>query len=47
VVPSGEVWDGSGWTEVEDARRLRVADAELEAARVAYEAAQDLPAPVD
>ena len=26
-------------------RRLRAADAELEAARAAYEAAQDLPAP--
>ena len=32
---------------VEDTRRLRAADAELEAARVAYEAAQDLPAPED
>jgi len=32
---------------VEDTRRLRVAVAELEAARVAYEAAQDLPAPED
>jgi hypothetical protein len=32
---------------VEDTRRLRSADAELEAARVAYEAAQDLPAPED
>lgn len=31
---------------VEATRRLRAADAELEAARVAYEAAQDLPAPV-
>jgi hypothetical protein len=30
---------------VEASRRLRAADAELEAARVAYEAAQDLPAP--
>ena len=30
---------------VEATRRLRAADAELEAARVAYEAAQDLPAP--
>jgi len=28
-------------------RRLRAADAELEAARVAYEAAQDLPVPED
>jgi len=28
-------------------RRLRAADAELEAARVAYEVAQDLPAPED
>jgi hypothetical protein len=32
---------------VEATRRLRAADAELEAARAAYEAAQDLPAPVD
>jgi len=32
---------------VEATRRLRTADAELEAARVAYEAAQDLPAPED
>jgi hypothetical protein len=32
---------------VEATRRLRAADAELEAARVAYEAAQDLPAPED
>ncbi len=32
---------------VEATRRLRAADAELEAARVAYEAAQDLPAPLD
>ena len=30
---------------VEATRRLRAADAELEAARVAHEAAQDLPAP--
>ena len=30
---------------VEATRRLRAAHAELEAARVAYEAAQDLPAP--
>lgn len=30
---------------VEATRRLRAADAELEAARVAYDAAQDLPAP--
>ena len=30
---------------VEATRRLRAADAELEAARAAYEAAQDLPAP--
>jgi hypothetical protein len=30
---------------VEATRRLRAADAELEAARIAYEAAQDLPAP--
>jgi hypothetical protein len=30
---------------VEATRRLRAADAELEAARVAYETAQDLPAP--
>jgi hypothetical protein len=30
---------------VEATRRLRAADAELEAARVAYEAAQDLPTP--
>ena len=28
-------------------RRLRAADAELAAARVAYDAAQDLPAPLD
>ncbi|MBA2720972.1 MAG: hypothetical protein H0U52_17280 [Chloroflexi bacterium] len=32
---------------VEATRRLRAADAELEAARVAYEVAQDLPAPED
>ena len=32
---------------VEATRRLRAADAELEAARIAYEAAQDLPAPED
>ena len=32
---------------VEATRRLRAARAELEAARVAYEAAQDLPAPED
>ena len=32
---------------VEATRRLRAADAELEGARVAYEAAQDLPAPLD
>ena len=32
---------------VEATRRLRAADAELEAARVAYEAAQDLPASED
>jgi hypothetical protein len=32
---------------VEATRRLRGAHAELEAARVAYEAAQDLPAPED
>jgi hypothetical protein len=32
---------------VEASRRLRAAHAELEAARVAYEAAQDLPAPED
>lgn len=32
---------------VEATRRLRAADAELKAARVAYEAAQDLPAPED
>jgi hypothetical protein len=32
---------------VEATRRLRTADAELEAARVAYDAAQDLPAPED
>lgn len=30
---------------VEATHRLRAADAELEAARAAYEAAQDLPAP--
>ena len=30
---------------VEATRRLRAAEAELTAARVAYEAAQDLPAP--
>ena len=30
---------------VEATRRLRAADGELEAARVAYDAAQDLPAP--
>jgi hypothetical protein len=32
---------------VEATRRLRAARAELEVARVAYEAAQDLPAPED
>jgi hypothetical protein len=32
---------------VEATRRLRAADTELEAARVAYDAAQDLPAPED
>jgi hypothetical protein len=32
---------------VEATRRLRAADAEFKAARVAYEAAQDLPAPED
>ena len=32
---------------VEATRRLRAADADLEAARIAYEAAQDLPAPLD
>ena len=32
---------------VEATRRLRAADAELEAARVVYDAAQDLPAPRD
>ena len=32
---------------VEATRRLRAADAELEAARVAYDEAQDLPAPED
>jgi hypothetical protein len=32
---------------VEATRRLRAADAELAAARVAYVAAQDLPAPED
>ena len=32
---------------VEATRRLRAAHAEFEAARVAYEAAQDLPAPED
>ena len=32
---------------VEATRRLRAAHAELEAARVAFEAAQDLPAPED
>ena len=32
---------------VEATRRLRAADADLEAARVAYDAAQDLPAPED
>ena len=32
---------------VEATRRLRAADAELQAARVVYEAAQDLPAPED
>jgi hypothetical protein len=30
---------------VEATRRRRAADAELEAARIAYDAAQDLPAP--
>jgi hypothetical protein len=32
---------------VEDTRRLRLANAELEAAHIAYEWAQDLPAPED
>jgi hypothetical protein len=32
---------------VEATRRLRAAEVELEAARVAYDAAQDLPAPED
>jgi hypothetical protein len=32
---------------VEATRRLRAADAELEAARIAFDAAQDLPAPED
>ena len=32
---------------VEATRRLRAADAELKAARLAYDAAQDLPAPDD
>ena len=32
---------------VEATRRVRAADAELEATRVAYDAAQDLPAPED
>lgn len=32
---------------VEATRRLRAADAELAAARIAYDAAQDLPAPED
>ncbi len=32
---------------VEATRRLRAARADLEAARVAYDAAQDLPAPED
>ena len=32
---------------VEATRRLRAAHADLEAARVAYDAAQDLPAPAD
>jgi hypothetical protein len=32
---------------VEATRRLRAAEADLEAARVAYETAQDLPAPED
>ena len=40
LVPSAPLRYG-----VEAIRRLRAADAELDAARVAYEAAQDLPAP--
>jgi hypothetical protein len=32
---------------VEATRRLRAADADLAAARIAYDAAQDLPAPLD
>jgi hypothetical protein len=32
---------------VEATRRLRAADAQVEAARLAYDAAQDLPAPED
>jgi hypothetical protein len=42
LVPGNPLRDG-----VEATRRLRAARAELEAARVAYEAAQDLPAPED
>jgi hypothetical protein len=42
LVPGAPLRDG-----VEATRRLRAADAELEAARAAYEAAQDLPAPGD
>ncbi len=42
LVPSAPLRYG-----VEATRRLRAADAELEAARVGYDAAQDLPASED
>ena len=42
LVPGAPLRYGVGAT-----RRLRAADAELETARVAYDAAQDLPAPLD
>ena len=42
LVPGAPLRDG-----VEATRRLRAAAAELEAARAAYAAAQDLPAPTD
>ena len=42
LVPGAPLRDG-----VEATRRLRAARADLDAARVAYDAAQDLPAPED
>ncbi|HEY8869427.1 MAG TPA: hypothetical protein VIM30_08545 [Candidatus Limnocylindrales bacterium] len=42
LVPGAPLRDG-----VEDTRRLRATVAELDEARIAYDAAQDLPAPED